>query len=49
MPARSYGQARALLDAYTAVGGVPGTGWDLHEYLILVSPTSARPGPACPC
>ncbi|MFE2186059.1 tyrosine-type recombinase/integrase [Streptomyces sp. NPDC059455] len=28
----SYGQARALLDAHTAVGGVPGTGWDLHEY-----------------
>ncbi|WP_435616132.1 tyrosine-type recombinase/integrase [Streptomyces coelicoflavus] len=28
----SYGQARALLDARTAVGGVAGTGWDLHEY-----------------
>ncbi|MET8564479.1 site-specific integrase [Streptomyces flaveolus] len=28
----SYGQARALLDVHTAVGGVPGTGWDLHEY-----------------
>lgn len=28
----SYGQARALLDAHTAVGGVPGAGWDLHEY-----------------
>lgn len=28
----SYGQARALLDARTAIGGVPGTGWDLHEY-----------------
>ncbi|WP_137981173.1 tyrosine-type recombinase/integrase [Streptomyces violaceusniger] len=28
----SYGQARALLDTHTAVGGVPGTGWDLHEY-----------------
>ncbi|MEU7878906.1 hypothetical protein [Microbispora bryophytorum] len=28
----TYGQARALLDAHTAVGGVPGTGWDLHEY-----------------
>ncbi|MFF3389438.1 site-specific integrase [Streptomyces sp. NPDC002669] len=28
----SYGRARALLDAHTAVGGVPGTGWDLHEY-----------------
>lgn len=27
-----YGQARALLDAHTAVGGVPGTGWGLHEY-----------------
>lgn len=27
----SYGQARALLDAHTAVRG-PGTGWDLHEY-----------------
>lgn len=26
----SYGQARALLDALTAVGG-PGTGWDLHD------------------
>lgn len=28
----SYGQARALLDEYTAVGGEPGSGWDLHEY-----------------
>lgn len=28
----SYGQARALLDEHTAIGGVPGTGWDLHEY-----------------
>ncbi|MBL1119713.1 site-specific integrase [Streptomyces sp. 110] len=28
----SYGQARALLDAHTSLGGVPGTGWDLHEY-----------------
>ncbi|MGW2280407.1 site-specific integrase [Streptomyces sp. NPDC001770] len=28
----SYGQARTLLDAHTAVGGVAGTGWDLHEY-----------------
>jgi integrase len=28
----SYGQARALLDEHTAVGGVPGTGWDLHEW-----------------
>ncbi|GAA2250621.1 hypothetical protein GCM10010232_43200 [Streptomyces amakusaensis] len=28
----SYGQARALLDEHTAVGGQPGTGWDLHEY-----------------
>ncbi|MFI6597442.1 tyrosine-type recombinase/integrase [Nonomuraea sp. NPDC050536] len=27
----SYGQARALLDEHTAVGG-PGTGWDLHEF-----------------
>ncbi|MGW4801631.1 hypothetical protein ACWEPC_55360 [Nonomuraea sp. NPDC004297] len=27
----SYGQARALLDAHTALGG-PGTGWDLHEF-----------------
>ena len=26
----SYGQARALLDAHTALQG-PGTGWDLHE------------------
>ncbi|MFD4946237.1 hypothetical protein ACFWNT_27785 [Streptomyces sp. NPDC058409] len=26
-----YGQARALLDEYTAIRG-PGTGWDLHEY-----------------
>lgn len=24
--------AGALLDVHTAVGGVPGTGWDLHEY-----------------
>ncbi|WP_330289201.1 tyrosine-type recombinase/integrase [Streptomyces sp. NBC_00576] len=28
----SYGQARALLEAHTAIGGVPGTGWGLHEY-----------------
>lgn len=28
----SYGQAGALLDAHTAVGGVPGTGWDLHDW-----------------
>nr|WTB12039.1 site-specific integrase [Streptomyces antimycoticus] len=28
----SYGQARALLDAHTTLGGQPGTGWDLHEY-----------------
>ncbi len=28
----SYGQTRALLDAHTAIGGVPGTGWGLHEY-----------------
>lgn len=27
----SYGQARALLDAHTALRG-PGTGWDLHEF-----------------
>jgi integrase len=27
----SYGQARALLDAHTALHG-PGTGWDLHEF-----------------
>ena len=27
----SYGQARALLDAFTAIGE-PGTGWDLHEF-----------------
>lgn len=27
----SYGQARALLDAHTALGG-PGIGWDLHEF-----------------
>jgi hypothetical protein len=28
----SYGQARALLDAHTALGSVPGTGWGLHEW-----------------
>ncbi len=28
----SYGQARALLDQHTAVGGAPGAGWDLHEW-----------------
>lgn len=28
----SYGQARALLDAHTVLGGMPGTGWDLHEW-----------------
>ncbi|MFF3671881.1 tyrosine-type recombinase/integrase [Microtetraspora malaysiensis] len=27
----SYGQARAVLDEHTALGG-PGTGWDLHEF-----------------
>ena len=27
----SYGQARALLDAHTALRG-PGTGWDQHEF-----------------
>jgi site-specific recombinase XerD len=27
----SYGQARALLDEHTAIGG-PGRGWDLHEF-----------------
>jgi integrase len=27
----SYGQARALLDSHTCVGGETGTGWDLHE------------------
>lgn len=28
----SYGQARMLLDERTALGGEPGTGWDLHEW-----------------
>ncbi len=28
----SCGQARVLTDAHRAIGGVPGTGWDLHEY-----------------
>jgi hypothetical protein len=28
----SYGQARALLDRHTAVGGVAGAGCDLHEW-----------------
>ncbi|MFE9628972.1 tyrosine-type recombinase/integrase [Streptomyces sp. NPDC006527] len=28
----SYGQARMLLDEHTALGGVSGTGWDLHEW-----------------
>ncbi|MEU6202542.1 hypothetical protein ABZ814_02985 [Micromonospora musae] len=28
----SYGQARALPDKHTSVGGTPGTGWDLHEW-----------------
>ena len=28
----SYGQARALLDAHTALVGDPGTGWDLYEW-----------------
>lgn len=31
----SYGQARALLDAHTALGGVPGTGWDLARVAAL--------------
>lgn len=33
----SYGQARMLLDEYTALGGEPGTGWDLHEWRHFVS------------
>ncbi|WP_326686726.1 site-specific integrase [Streptomyces sp. NBC_01795] len=28
----SYGQARAMLDAHTALVGVQGAGWDLHEW-----------------
>jgi hypothetical protein len=28
----SYGQARAMLDAHTALAGVQGAGWDLHEW-----------------
>ncbi|GAA4982634.1 hypothetical protein [Actinopolymorpha pittospori] len=28
----SYGRARALLDAHTAVSEGPGRGWELHEY-----------------
>ncbi len=28
----SYGRARMLLDEHTALGGGPGTGWDLHEW-----------------
>ncbi|MEE1766909.1 hypothetical protein PUR34_01415 [Streptomyces sp. JV185] len=28
----SHGQARTLLDVHATVGGMPGTGWDLHEY-----------------
>ncbi|MFE9432299.1 tyrosine-type recombinase/integrase [Streptomyces sp. NPDC006640] len=28
----SYGQARALLDEHTCLGGQKGSGWDLHEY-----------------
>jgi hypothetical protein len=28
----SYGQARMLLDAHTALGGESSTGWDLHEW-----------------
>ncbi|MGW2419026.1 tyrosine-type recombinase/integrase [Streptomyces sp. NPDC001709] len=27
-----YGQARALLDRHTCIGGEEGTGWDLHEF-----------------
>jgi hypothetical protein len=31
----SYGQARALLDDHTAVGGTPGTGWELSSLARL--------------
>ncbi|GAA1170596.1 hypothetical protein GCM10009654_29760 [Streptomyces hebeiensis] len=43
-----YGQASALLDAHTAVGGAPGTGWDLHEYRHsgLYPPRRGRSQPA---
>lgn len=45
----SYGQARALLDEHTAVGGTPGTGWDLHEWRhsgATGKPTSRSPAAA---
>lgn len=44
----SHGQARALLDEYMAVGAVAGTGWDCTSTGTPASPTSARPGRACP-
>lgn len=33
----SYGQARAMLDAHTALAGVQGAGWDLHDFRHFVS------------
>ena len=44
-----YGQARALLDATPQSAGCRAQAGTCTNTAILVSPTSARPGPACPC
>jgi hypothetical protein len=43
----SYGQARALGDQHTAVGGASGAGWDLREWRHAVLTHLARPVRAC--
>lgn len=43
----SYGQARAVLDAHTAVGGCRARAGTCTNGGTPASPTSARPGPAC--
>jgi hypothetical protein len=43
----SCGQARALLDRHTAVGGAPGAGWDLREWRHAGLTHLARPVRAC--
>jgi len=38
----SYGRALALPDQHTAVGGASGTGWDLHDLLMLMAKSRHR-------
>lgn len=45
----SYGQARTLLDAHRAFGGVPGTGWKLHEDRHSGLIHLGEAGATCPC